>query len=144
MSHLRRHVFATLLACAAVGIAHSESAALFTASSKAQGASFDLVATEIQRFPSSSHLQVPGFHERTAPGARWLMCAYTALAVERGFSYWFVVYPPKDSNRLVVGLTNDANASPEQVLGSDFSKERLVGEKPMPVERMAAFCGIKR
>lgn len=105
---------------------------------------FDLVATEIQRLPNRSHLQVPGFHERTAPGARWLMCAYTALAVERGFSHWFVVYPPQDSIRLVVGLTNDANASPEQVLGSDFSKERLVGDKAMPVARMAAFCGIKR
>ena len=139
-----RILFATWLATAALGAAHAQSGPLFTASSKAQGASFDLMATETERLPGKSYLQVPGFHERTAAGARWLMCAYTALAVERGFSHWFVLYPPQYSTRLVVGLTNEADASPEQVLGSDFSKERLVGGKAMPVERMTAFCNAKR
>ena len=137
-------IVAAWLAVAAAGSAHSQPGPLFTASSRAQGANFDLVATETVRLPGKSYLEVPGFHERTAPGSRWLMCAYTALALERGFSHWFVVYPADDSTRLVVGLTNEAAASPEQVLGADFSRERLLGGKAMPVDRMAAFCGIRR
>lgn len=124
--------------------ANSQSAPLFKASSKEQGASFDLVATESQRFPTKSYIEVPGFHERTAQGARWLMCAYTALAVERGFQYWFVVYPPEGSNRLVVGFTNSGSAHASKVLGSDYVKERAIGEQAMPVDKMAGFCGIRR
>lgn len=69
--------------------------ALYTVSSKAQGAPFDLVVTETKREPNKSFLPVPGFHKRTAPSARWLTCAYTDLALKRGFSYWVVVYPPR-------------------------------------------------
>jgi hypothetical protein len=116
---------------------------LFTVSSKAQGAPFDLVVTETQRLPEKSYLNVPGFHERTAPGARWLMCAYTALAVERGFSHWYVVYPPEGSSRLVVAFSNASAASPSQLLGPDYVKELAIGDGMMPVEKMAGFCGIK-
>lgn len=125
-------------------ISHAAGATeLFTASSKSQGASFDLVVTETQRFPEKSYLNVPGFHSRTAPGARWLMCAYTALAVERGFSYWYVVYPPEGSSRLVVALSNSSTALPSQLLGSDYVKELEIGDGMMPVEKMAGFCRIK-
>ena len=124
--------------------ASSQNGTMASASSKAQGAPFDLLVAETERAPTKSYLSVPGFHERTAPGARWLMCAYTALAVERGFSYWYVVYPAPTSSRVVVGLSNLANASPAEVLGPDYVKEHAVGEGMMPVERMATFCGIKR
>lgn len=124
--------------------AHAAGAAeLFSASSRAQGAPFDLVVTETQRFPEKSYLTVPGFHDRTASGARWLMCAYTALAVERGFSHWYVVYPPEGSSRLVVALSNSSEASPSQLLGSDYVKELGMGDGMIPVEKMASFCGIK-
>jgi hypothetical protein len=116
---------------------------LFTASSKAQGAQFDLVVTETQRFSDKSYLDVPGFHDRTAPGSRWLICTYTALAVERGFSHWYVVYPPEGSNRLVVAFSNASTASPSQLLGPDYVKELGVGDGMVPVEKMAGFCGIK-
>jgi hypothetical protein len=117
---------------------------MFSASSKAQGAPFDLLVTETERLPTKSFLSIPGFHERTAPGARWLMCAYTALAVERGFSYWSVVYPAPSSTRVVVALGNATSASPAELLGPDYVKELAVGERMMPVEKMVAFCGIKR
>jgi hypothetical protein len=112
----------------------------FQASSKGQGASFNLVVTETARFPSKSYLEVPGFHERSAPGARWLMCAYTALAKQRGFSHWLVVYPQEGSTRVVVGLTNSEFARAQAVLGSDYSNDRIVGERPMPVAKLAALC----
>lgn len=143
MPLLRSTTLSLALLCATT-CASGQSGPLFKASSKAQGAPFDLVVTETERHPTKSYLQVPGFHERSAAGARWLMCAYTALAVERGFGYWFVVYPPEGSTRLVVGLANSSSATAAQVLGPDFVKDRTIGDKPMPVERMAGLCGIKR
>lgn len=118
--------------------------ALYTVSSKAQGAPFDLVVTEIKREPSKSFLSVPDFHKRTAPGARWLMCAYTDLALKRGFSHWFVVYPPENNDVLVVGFSNSPNASPKELLGNDFNKERVLGETFIPVEKFTPMCGMRR
>ncbi len=117
---------------------------LYTLSSKAQGAPFDLVVTETKREPSKSFLSVPGFHKRTAPGSRWLMCAYTDLAVKRGFSHWIVVYPPENSEVLVVGFSNLPNASVKELLGEDFYKERTVGESVVPVEKLFPMCGMRR
>jgi hypothetical protein len=72
------------------------------------------------------------------------MCKYTDLATLRGFSYWLVVYPSEGSTRVVVGLTNSDSGSPEEIFGTDFSKQRLIGEAPMAVKRMQAFCGTRR
>ena len=117
---------------------------LYSVSSKAQGASFDLVVTETKREPGKSFISVPGFHNRTAAGARWLMCAYTDLALRRGFSHWAVVYPPANSDVLVVGLSNSASASVQGLLGADYDKERIVGETLMPVEKLFSMCGMRR
>ncbi len=133
-----------VVATAVSPVALGQSAQLFSASSKAQGAPFDLTVTETERFPTKSYLNVPGFHERTAPGSRWLMCAYTAIAVQRGFTHWFVVYPTKDSDRIAIGFSNSATAVPAELLGADFSRERALGEGMAPVAKLAAFCGIKQ
>ena len=117
---------------------------LYTVSSKAQAAPFDLVVTETKREPNKSFISVPGFHNRTAPGARWLMCAYTDLAIKRGFSNWVVVYPPENSEVLVVGFSNSPNASVKELLGKDFNKERALGESVMPVEKFLPMCGRRR
>lgn len=117
---------------------------LYSVSSKSQGAPFDLVVTEIKREPDKSYLSVPGFHNRTAAGSRWLMCAYTDLALQRGFSYWIVSYPPPDSDVLVVGLTNSSSTSAKQLLGKDYTRGITLGDEPMPVEKMFAMCGLRR
>ena len=117
---------------------------LYSVSSKAQGAPFDLVVTEVKREPTKSIISVPGFHNRTAPGARWLMCAYTDLAVKRGFSHWVVVYPRPDSEVLVVGFANTSGMPVQGLLGTDYDKTRLVGEDLMPVEKMFAMCRMRR
>ena len=93
---------------------------LYTVSSKAQGAPFDLVVTETKREPNKSFISVPGFHNRTAPGARWLMCAYTDLAIKRGFLNWVVVYPPESSEVLVVAFFQLA-----ECLGQRIARQRL-------------------
>lgn len=117
---------------------------LYTVSAKAQGAPFDLVVTETKREPSKSFLSVPGFHKRTAPGSRWLMCAYTDLAVKRGFSHWIVVYPAENSEVLVVGFSNSPSALVKELLGENFAKERTLGESVVPVEKFFPMCGMRR
>jgi hypothetical protein len=138
-----RHYFVVLIAAAIACSAKAEPT-LYSVSSKAQGAPFDLVVTEIKREPNKSYLSVPGFHNRTARGARWLMCAYTDLAVKRGFSHWFVSYPPGNSEILVVGLTNSPSASAKGVLGKDYSAEHTLDNEPMSVEQLFPMCGMRR
>lgn len=135
--------FAFLITAALACSAMADSS-LYSVSSRAQGAPFDLVVTELKREPNKSYLSVPGFHNRTAPGARWLMCAYTDLSVKRGFSHWFVSYPPGDSEVLVVGFTNSPSASAKEVLGKDYSAEHTLDNEPMPVEEMFPMCGMRR
>ena len=135
-------LFGSALLCTALSLAASaQGLPSFKASAKAQGAPFDLVATETDRLPTKSYLDVPGFHERTAPATRWLMCVYTALAVERGFTRWWVVYPAEGRTRVVVGLTNDAGPAPQVLFGPDYDATRLLGDAPMPVTKMADMCG---
>ena len=118
--------------------------ALYTASSKAQGAPFDLVVTEIEREPNKSFLSIPGFHTRTRPGTRWLMCVYTDLVFKRGFSHWAMVYPPEHSEVVVIGLSNTPNITVKELLGDDFNKERVPSKIIMQVEKFAAICGMRR
>lgn len=115
---------------------------LYTVSSKAQGATFDLVVTEVKREPHKSYLSVPGFHDRTAAGARWLMCAYTDLAVKRGFSHWVVVYPAGKEEILVVGFSNSPDTSLKEVLGDDFT-EHVLGKSLLPVEKVFPMYGMR-
>ena len=118
---------------------------LYSASSKAHGAPFDVVVTEIDRNPFRSYLSVPGFHQRTAAGTRWLMCVYTDLAIQRGFSHWSVVYPAQDSEILVVGFAVSETTPLSQVLGTkDYVPERTLADKPVPVEKFLVPCGIRR
>ena len=118
--------------------------ALYSASAKAQGASFDLVFTEVKREPAKSYVVVPGFHGRTAAGSRWLMCAYTDIALERGFSYWSVVYPEAEKDVLVIAFANTPVAQPAQLLGSDFAADRVLGKDMTPTAQFMAFCGLRR
>lgn len=129
-----------LIICSGTALSQTS---LYTVSSKAQGASFDLVVTEIKRDPQRSYLRVPGFHTRTAPGARWLMCAYTDLSIKRGFSHWAVMYPEEKKDVLVVGFSNSASTLPKELFGPEFDKKRVLGDEMTPVAKFLAFCGMK-
>ncbi|MGY0505395.1 hypothetical protein [Luteimonas sp. e5] len=115
---------------------------LFVANSKEQGADFDLTATEVERLPTKSYLSIPNFHERTAPGSRWLMCVYTELAMERGFEYWFVQYPRGEDTRVIVGFADSNATTADEAIGSDFNSEALLNPTPSPVRLWAALCGL--
>lgn len=137
---MRNHLF--ILITATLASSASAQSTLYSTSSKTQGAPFDLVVTEIKRESNKSYLSVPGFNSRTSASSRWLMCAYTDLAIKRGFSYWFVSYPAGKSEVLVVGLTNSKSASAKEVLGNDFTEHTLGKDEPIPVEKLAPLCGF--
>lgn len=105
----------------------AQSQPTYKASSKAEGTPFDMVVTETERFETKSYLDVTGFHQRSAPGARWMMCAFRAVAFERGFSHWLAVYPTQTSTRIIIGFATSDKARPEDLLGTDFVRERLLG-----------------
>ena len=116
---------------------------LYSISAKALGLPFEMDVSEVRRTASKSYLDVPGFGERTAVQSRWLMCVYTDLALERGFSHWTVVYPTQNGTRLVVGFSNSAKTSPSTLLGADFAPDRTIGAEMTAVAPYARFCGFK-
>ena len=103
---------------------------------------FDLTVTETRREERTSTLNVPGFHKRSAPGSRWLMSAYTDLAIKRGFKYWAVVYPEPPDENIVVGFPNSTTENLVQTLGKTFESKSLL--PTMAVEKFAVFCGMRR
>ena len=119
--HVRILYATAFVLCGAWSAQTAAQESLLTIRSKDGGADFDLTVTEIKREPRKSFLVVPGFSHRSAAGSRWLMCAYTALAMRRGFSYWSVVYPEGSSETLVVGFPETPTEDISKTLGSEFS-----------------------
>lgn len=127
------------------GIVASAADTHYSVSAKDQGMPFDLVVTEIKREPSKSFFSVPGFHKRSAAGSRWLMCAYTDMAIKRGFKCWTTVYPDETSETIVVGFYQSEDADVSGTLGTDYVASRAMPPKPASVELMATkLCGIRR
>jgi hypothetical protein len=100
--------------------------------------SFDYTATEIKRTDRTSVLQIPGFHTRTAPAARWMMCVYNELAIRRGFAYSVVVYPNLPSEDVLVGFPGSMEEDVAKTLGPEFGGPDAF--PIMPVEKMRFFC----
>lgn len=116
----------------------------YSVSTKEQGiTAFVVEAKEIKREKSKSILRVPGFHDRSAAASRWLMCAYTDLAIKRGFKYWIVVYPDMGSEDIIVAFPDSLNDKLVDKFGPEFSSDNTVPEIPASVEKMARFCGMK-
>jgi len=91
------------------GLSNAEAAPLSHASSKELGYdTIDIDITEISRGERTSMLKIRGFHGRSAVGSRWLMCAYTALALQRNFTNWTAYCPVKpDENLLLIFSDNE-------------------------------------
>jgi hypothetical protein len=133
------------LACLALfvsGCSQESDGALYHASAREKGMPFDMTVSELRRTATKSYLEIPGFNDRTAQQARWSMCAFTDLAMKRGFNFWTVVYPPEHSSQtqLVVAFSNSENASPAELLGPDFVADLTLGDKMSSVEVFEKFC----
>jgi hypothetical protein len=134
---MQKIVMAVLCAALAQGAAADEKLMRF--SSRNMGiTAFDLTVTEVRREPRKSFLVVPGFDQRTAVGSRWLMCTYTALAVERGYRYWTIAHTEGD-DRIVVGFPDSATEDPER-LGPEFVGKKAGRGDPVSVDIFTRFC----
>lgn len=130
-------IFIIILLCSI----RAEAESLYRVSSKDMGITqFDVNVLEVDRTPTSSTLKIPGFHDRSAAASRWLMCAYTDLAVKRGFLYWNAFYPELDGDELL--LVFPASESPEDPAyeGMEINLDDFFVSS---VARFAPFCGIK-
>lgn len=121
------------------GLSHAEETPLFHANSKQLGYdSIDIDITEISRGERTSVLRINGFHGRSAFGSRWLMCAYTNLAMKRNFQNWAAYYPnPPDENLLLMFPENE-NEDLSKLAGQELNKARIVPSPPL--NKMLAFC----
>ncbi len=99
---------------------------------------FDMTATETKRTNRTSVLAVPGFQSRSAPEARWLMCAYTDLAKSRGFEYWAVVYPEPPGENVLVGFPKSGDEQCTETIGPEFGTKFAL--PTVSVERMISAC----
>jgi hypothetical protein len=115
---------------------------LYSVSARNKGLPFDMTVSETSRTPTKSFLKIPGFNDRTAPQARWTMCIFTDLAMARGFEYWIAVYPPEEpgQDQVVVGFSNNAQASPAELLGTDFVSKRTLGKEMTSATVFQQFC----
>ncbi|MDD2734073.1 MAG: hypothetical protein PHF56_09025 [Desulfuromonadaceae bacterium] len=113
---------------------------LYSVSSREMGITeFDFSVTEIKREPRISTLIIPGFQDRSAAASRWMMCAYTDLAIKRGFRFWAALYPQDSSNEIQLGFPDSENEDLTKTLGAKFTKESVVVSSVVTYSRM---CGM--
>src|SRR5262245_8334172 len=129
-------IYAVLVSCG------TKSEEPYFVSAKNKGLPFDMTVSETSRTPTKSYLRIPGFSDRTAPQARWTMCIFADLATIRGFEYWIAVYPPEEpgQDQVVLAFSNDAQASPAELLGTDYASDRTLGKKMASVSSFRRFC----
>jgi len=127
------------IALANVGTALAEDR-LYSVSSREMGITeFDFTVTEIKREPRISRIKIPGFQDRSAAASRWMMCAYTDLAIKRGFKFWAALYPEDSSDEIQLGFPNSKNEDLTKTLGAKFTKESVVVSS---VATFARMCGM--
>lgn len=134
-----KRILLLLLLLGSFGIASAADSALFRANSKELGYNaIDLDVKEISRTERTSTLTIRGFHTRTAFGSRWLMCSYTALAMQRGFTLWAAYYPlPSEDNLLLFFPTSESDEL-TSLAGQQLDKVRLI--RSPAHSQMLAFC----
>jgi hypothetical protein len=114
---------------------------LFSASlSRVNRGQPDFTIKEIKREQRISTLRIPGFNNRSSSESRWTMCAFTDLAIKRGYKYWAALYPKDSSDIIQLGFLNSKDEEIKTVLGSQFAGDGVIVSA---VGDFAAFCGIK-
>lgn len=121
------------------GPSYAEEIPLFHANSKELGYdSIDIDIIEISRRERTSVLKIRGFHNRSAFGSRWLMCAYTNLAMKRNFKNWVAYYPVLPDEDLLLLFPDNETDDLSKLAGQELDKARLVPSPPF--NKMLAFC----
>ncbi|MEG3768714.1 hypothetical protein [Alteromonas sp. 14N.309.X.WAT.G.H12] len=113
---------------------------LFSVSSEERNISaFDYVVTEIKREKGYSILNIPKFQERTAAASRWMMCAYTELAMLRNANMWAAVYSDDSGDNVTVVFPDSKNLNDPA-----FDNVDLLNTEPkiMRTGALRKYCGL--
>ncbi|MFT6909992.1 MAG: hypothetical protein ACJAS1_006720 [Oleiphilaceae bacterium] len=114
---------------------------LFSISSIDRGiTAFDYVVSEIERKDGFSVLNIPNFQSRSAQASRWMMCAYTELAVERKSEFWSAIYTDSSGDKVIVVFP-----STNSLTDPAFAEINDLKTQPhiLPVASFKGFCGLK-
>jgi hypothetical protein len=134
----RMHCLVLLFLC--VALPTEALAQLYRVRSTEMGIqAFDITVTEVKREERTSLLSIPGYHKRSAAASRWMMCAYTDLALHRGFKFWAVVAPKPPDENVLLGFPQAEGENIAQTLGPRFAGDSALISS---TETFAAFCGI--
>jgi hypothetical protein len=100
---------------------------------------FNFTVTEIERAEHASTLSIPGYAKRSAAAARWMMCAYTDLARQRGAKFWAVVAPDEADGLVYLGFPGSERENIAQTLGPRFAGKDVMLAS---TEVFESFCGM--
>jgi hypothetical protein len=115
---------------------------LYRVNSKDVGyGSIDLTISEVKRDGRVSVLHIPHYETRSSVESRFAMCAFTDIAIQRGFEAWVVSNKRADDDLVRVGFLKSEADDVAKVLGKEF-----VGGTAYiaPVNAINRMCGITR
>jgi hypothetical protein len=114
---------------------------LYVVSSKEMGIkNFNYTVEEIERQPSYSKLHIRNFNDRSAAASRWMLCAYTDLAIKRGFENWAIYYPKEVKDQLLI-VFPQTKSKDDPI----YKEMKLDSNIPMiaSIYTFAQMCGMK-
>lgn len=100
----------------------------------------DLTIAEIRRDGRISVLRIPHYGKRSAIESRFAMCAFTDIAIQRGFEVWIVSDGSITDDVVRVGFLKSNGEDAAKLLGKDFVGENVLRSEVEVINRM---CGIK-
>jgi hypothetical protein len=128
--------------CAGLAVGAFANETLYRVNSKDVGwSTIDVTINEIRRDGRISFLQIPHYEQRSAVESRFAMCAFTDLAMQRGFEVWIVSDDSKTDDVVRVGFLKSNNEDAAKVLGKGFLGKDLLRAEVAVMNRM---CGIQR
>lgn len=88
-----------------------------------------------------SALRIPHYSKRSAIESRFAMCAFTDIAIQRGFDVWIVSNWSITDDVARVGFLKSNGEDAAKLLGKDFVGDNVLRTEVQVINRM---CGIER
>jgi hypothetical protein len=115
---------------------------LYRVNSKDVGwSTIDLTISEVRRDGRISVLRIPHYGNRSAIESRFAMCAFTDIAIQRGFEMWIVSDGSITDDLVRVGFLKSGDEDATRLLAKDFVGDNALRGEVSTINRM---CGIER
>jgi hypothetical protein len=101
----------------------------------------DLTISEIRRDGRISVLRIPHYSKRSAVESRFVMCAFTDIAIQRGFEAWVISDASVTDDLVRVGFLKSNREDVTKLLGKGFVGDNVLRGEVQVINRM---CGIER